>query len=145
MLDRIGKGDRISLAGAIVLFIGLFSPWYGIKTDLGGGIADQFLQSVSADAFDAMKLIDILLLLAAVGAGALIVLVALGKLDESFHRFVEVIGGAAVVLILFRLIVKPDGGLDGVASLTLKWGIFLSLIGAAAIAAGQFLSRTGKL
>lgn len=33
MLDRISKADRISLAGAIVLFIGLFLPWY--KPDVG--------------------------------------------------------------------------------------------------------------
>ncbi len=144
MLDRIEKGDRISLAGAVVLFVALFFPWYGIKTgNLGGGVAEdlakKFLSNVSADAFEAFKFVDILLVLLSVGAAAVIVLVALGKLDESFHRFVETIGGAATILVLFRLIIRPADGLS------LKWGIFVALIAAGAIAAGQYLSRKGKI
>jgi hypothetical protein len=40
--------------------------------------------------------------------------------------------------VLFRIIIQPDGA-------SLKWGIFVALIAAVAIAAGQFLSRTGKI
>lgn len=143
MLDRIQKGDRISLAGAALLFVALFFPWYGIESGaLGSGpgadLARQFLDSVSADAFEAFKFVDILLVLLAVGAAAIIVLVASGKLDESIHRFVETIGGTAAIVVLFRIFIQPDGA-------SLKWGIFVALIGAAAIAAGQYLTRTGKI
>lgn len=143
MFDRIEKGDRISLAGAVVLFIGLFLPWYGIEGDLIGGgpagdILRQFTKNVSANAFQAFSFIDIVLLLLALGAGALIVLVAMDKLDASLHRFVETIGGAAAIIVLFRIIIQPDGA-------SLKWGIFVSLIGAGAIAAGQYLSRSGRI
>lgn len=142
-MPELGKGDRISLVGAIVLLISLFFPWYGIDTgDLGGGVlgqaAEQLLGDISANAFEAFDVIDIVLLLLAVGAGALIVLVALGKLDAGLHRYVEIIGVVAAVAVLFRIIIQPDGASP-------KWGIFVALIGAAAIAAGQILDRTGKL
>ncbi len=143
MFDRIEKGDRISLAGAVVLVIALFLPWYGIEDDLlGGGPAGDALRSIvgniSLNAFEAFGFLDIVLLLLAIGAGALIVLVAMGKLDESLHRFVETIGIIAAIAVLFRLVIQPDGA-------SLKWGIFVALIGAGAIAAGQYLTRTGKI
>ncbi len=143
MWDRLEKGDRISLVGAVVLLIALFLPWYGVESDLlgGGPTEDAFRQlagNISANAFEAFGILDIVLLLLAIGAGVLIVLVALGKVDASLHRFVETIGVAAAIAVLFRLVIQPDG-------LSLKWGIFVALIGAGAIAAGQFLTRTGKI
>jgi hypothetical protein len=143
MLDRISKADRISLIGAIVLFIGLFLPWYGIESDFipdgpAGDLVRSTLESVSANAFEAFDVIDIILLLLAIAAAALIVLIALDKIDASLHRFVETIGGAAAVIVLFRMIFQPD-----LASL--KWGVFVALIGAIAIAAGPVLERMGKV
>jgi len=143
MFDRIEKGDRISLAGAVVLFFALFFPWNGIESDLAGDgpagdILRQLTKNVSASAFEAFSFIDIILLLLAVGAGALIILVAMDKLDASLHRYVETIGGVAAIIVLFRIIIQPDGA-------SLMWGFFVALIAAAAIAAGQYLSRTGKI
>ncbi len=145
MLDRLTKGDRISLAGAAVLLVGLFLPWYAIDTGgLGNGAASRLvkraLDGFTLNAFKAFDVIDVVLLLLAIAAGAVIVLVALGRLDESLHRHVESIGGVAAVAVLFRMLVRP-GDID----LSLKWGIFVSLIGAVAISAGQFLRRTGRL
>ena len=48
------------------------------------------------------------------------------------------IGGVAAIIVLFRIIFQPDGA-------SLKWGIFVALLGAAAIAAGQYLDRKGKI
>lgn len=143
MLERIGKGDRISLLGAVVLFIGLFLPWYGIDSDLlgdgpGADIARQFVEGVSANAFEAFDIIDIVLVLLSLGGAALIVLVALDKLDASLHRWVETIGGAAAIAVVFRILIQPDGA-------SLKWGIFVALVGALAMFGGQYLSRTGKI
>ncbi len=143
MLERIAKGDRISLAGAVVLFIALFLPWYGIETDfLGQGPAAdavrQIVDGVSVNAFEAFDFIDIVLLLLAIGAAALIVLVAMDRIDASLHRFVETIGGVAAIAVLFRIVIQPDGA-------SLKWGIFVALVGAVGIAAGQYLTRTGKI
>lgn len=142
MLDRLSKGDRISLGGAALLFIALFFPWYGIKASGLDGV--NLLGAASLDAFDAFKFADIVLLALAVGAGALIVLIAIGKVDRQYHRFIETIGGTAAIVVLLRLIFKPDSGIPGI-DVTLKWGIFAALIGAAAVAAGQYLQRTDKL
>lgn len=140
MLERFKKGDLISLAGAVLLFIALFMPWYGL--DVGeitggdpvlGALADR-LSDVTANAFDAFDFIDIVLLLIALGAAGLIVASSIGKLDESLVRFVEPLGGLAAVLILIRMIFQPGG--EGVG---LKYGIFVGLIAALAIAAGQRL------
>ncbi len=143
MWDRLDKGDRISFVGAAVLLIALFLPWYGIESDLlgDGPAGDAFRQlagNISANAFEAFGILDVVLLLLAIGAGVLIVLVALDKIDASLHRYVETIGVAAAIAVLFRLVIQPDGA-------SLKWGIFVALIGAGAIAAGQFLTRTGKI
>lgn len=142
-MNRFSRGDQISLGGAVLLLVGLFLPWYGISSDLipdgpGSDLAESFLESVSANAFEAFDFIDIVLLLLAVGAGVLLVLTTLGQLDASFKKYVETIGGAAAVIVLFRLFIQPEFA-------SLKWGIFVALIGAVAIAAGQFLERTGKL
>ncbi len=143
MWDRLDKGDRISFVGAAVLLIALFLPWYGIESDLlgDGPAGDAFRQlagNISANAFEAFGILDVVLLLLAIGAGVLIVLVALDKIDASLHRYVETIGVAAAIAVLFRLVIQPDGA-------SLKWGIFVALIGAGAIAAGQYLTRTGKI
>lgn len=143
MLDRIGKADRISLAGAVLLFIALFLPWYGIESGLigdgpGADLVRGLVENISANAFEAFSFVDILLLILSLGAIGLILAVALGKVDESYHRFVETIGGLAALLVLFRIVIQPDGA-------AVKWGIFVALIGGAAIFAGQFLDRTGKI
>ena len=93
---------------------------------------------MSVDAFEALKFIDILLLVLAIGAAALIVLVAMSKVDESLHAFVEILGSVAALLVLFRIVIQPDFA-------SLKWGIFVAFLGAAAIAGGQLLDRMGKI
>ena len=81
------------------------------------------MDGVSVNAFEALDFIDIVLLLLAIGAAALIVLVAMDKIDASLHRFVETIGGVAAIAVLLRIVIQPDGA-------SLKWGIFVALIGA---------------
>jgi hypothetical protein len=150
MLDRISRGDRISVAGAIALFVGLFAPWYGINVDALGGLDDsgpageilrEFTKNISASAFDAFKFTDVILAILAIAAVALIALVALDKVDDSLHRHVESIGAAAAGLIILRgIFIKPS-----LTGLSLKWGIFFALLGAIAIAAGRYLNRTNKI
>ena len=77
-----------------------------------GDILRQLTKNVSANAFEAFQFIDIILLLLAVGAGALIVLVAMDKLDSSLHRYVETIGGVAAIIVLFRIIIRAGWSRD---------------------------------
>ncbi len=127
MLDRIGKGDRISLGGAVVLFISLFLTWYKVS----GGII-----SVSSNAFDTLKYTDILLLIGSIAVVALILLIAQGTVDAALSPIVLVIGAVATLLVLFRLISIPvPDGIDASRGV----GIFIGLIGAIAIAVGQVM------
>ncbi len=138
-MNRFSRGDQVSLGGAVLLLVGLFLPWYGIESGLlGDGPGSEILESISANAFEAFDFIDIVLLLLAIGAGVLLVLTTVGNLDASLKKYVETIGGVTALTVLFRLVFQPEFASP-------KWGIFVALIGAVAIAAGQFLSRTGKI
>ncbi len=137
MLNRIGNGDRISLGGAIVLFISLFMTWYTIKVSLGGltsGIA------ANASAFDALKFTDLLLLVISVGVAAVILLIASNKIGSELSQAVLPAGAVATLFVLFRLIKVPGVDVSGV-DVGRGFGIFLGLIGAAAIVAGQVMKQ----
>ncbi len=142
-MERLSKGDMISLGGAVALFISLFSPWYGVDTgDIPGGVPDfakDLVGNFSVSGFEAFRFIDIVLVLLAIGSGALIILCNMGKIDRSLKRLVESVGSFAALAVLFRLFIHPADGLG------VKWGIFLALIGAVAIALGQSLTRMGKI
>jgi len=133
MLDRIGKGDRISLGDAILLFISLFLPWYKVSVSIGG-----ISRSESGHAFETLKYTDIILLLISIAVVAIIILIAQGTLDAALAPIVLVVGAIATLLILYRMIDKPGPDVDGL-DVGLGFGIFLGLIGAVAIAVGQVM------
>lgn len=132
MLDRIEKNDRISLGGAAVLLISLFLTWYKVSA---GGL------SITGNAFDTLKYTDILLLLGSIAVIAIILLIAQGTLDEALSPAILVIGAVATLLVLFRLLNTPaPDGVDASRGI----GIFIGLIGAAAIAVGQIMKAQGR-
>ena len=140
MLDRFSRGDKIAAGGGLLLVISLFLPWYGIKLGdalPGGGALTSQLESITANAFDALKFIDILLLLIGAAVAVGLFLIASGKADSGLRAFVESIGGVAALLVLFRMFDQPGPG----GFIVLKYGIFISFIAAVAIAVGGFLNR----
>jgi hypothetical protein len=137
VLTRLGNGARISLGGAIVLFISLFMTWYTAKVSLGGLISDI---GVNASAFDAFKFTDLLLAAISLGVIAVIVLVATDKLGPELSQAVLPAGALATLLVLFRLIKMPTPDVQGV-DFGRGFGIFIGLIGAAAIVVGQVMDR----
>ena len=105
-------------------------PWYGASASFGGVSA-----SANASAWKAFSFIDILLFLVILVAIGLVVARASGNipdLPQPPGLIVAAAGAFAVVLILFRLLVVPDGGVDveGV-DFSRKFGVFLGLIAAA--------------
>lgn len=137
MLTRLGNGARISLGGAIVLFISLFMTWYTAKVSVGGLVSGI---GVDANAFDAFKFTDLLLLVISLGVAAVILLVASDKLGPELSQAVLPAGGLATLLVLFRLVNMPTPDIQGV-DFGRGFGIFIGLIGAAAIVAGQVMDR----
>lgn len=129
MLNRLGRGDQISLGGGALLVLSLFLNWYSVSF---GGF------SVSLDAFDAFTVIDILLLILGAGVIALILGIAADKVDALYAPIVLGAGALAFLFVLFRMIFKPNAGdvPDGV-DYGLSFGIFVALIATIAIVAGQ--------
>jgi len=52
-------------------------------------------------------------------------------------------GGTAALFVLYRMLALPAGQTD-LVSLSLSWGVWLALLGAAAIVAGGLLSGSGQ-
>ena len=141
--SKISFGEMIAGVSAVALFLIMLLPWYGASAEFGGISAN-----VNASAWEAFSLIDILLFL--------VILVALGvviaratdsmpDLPQPPGLIVAAAGGFAVVLILFRLLVVPDGDVDveGV-DFSRKIGIFLGLIAAAGITFGGWTAMNER-
>jgi hypothetical protein len=115
-LRRLRFGEWLALAGGVLLIVSLFLPWYG---DVSG--------------FEAMTVIDILLVLIAAVGIALAVLQATQTtpaLPVAFGVLTVVIGAIGVLLVLFRLIDSP-GDVGGPAA-----GAWLGLVAAAGMTVG---------
>jgi hypothetical protein len=136
--SRLTTGDIVAGVGGIVLLISLFLPWYGVSVDIAGF-------SVSGSGWEALGFIDILLFLISVAAIAVVAARAAGALPVDIPAPVILLGlGAfALLLVLFRIIDIPvDGNVPDEVDLSRKVGIFIALIGAAAVAYGGWRTNT---
>jgi len=139
-LDKLSTGERIAAVSGILLFIFMtFFDWYGVEVSGVGGFSGAV--PGGGNAWDALDVIPIFLMLAIVVAiGVAIVRLTDADLEPpvSMNAIVAVLGALAVLLILYRIVDTPGGGDFGGVSvdLTLKLGIFLSLLSAAGIAYG---------
>lgn len=137
ILGRMGRGDRIAAGGAVALFISLFMPWFGLTT--GSSVVDQALGSIGAtsvNAFRAFGFIDILLLLISLAVVGGLVMIAMDRIDSGLRRIVEVAGGIATLLVLWGM--YDNAKLQAIG---LKFGAFVGLLGAVAIAVGGYVNR----
>ncbi len=141
--SKVSFGEMIAGVSAIALFVFMLLPWYGVSASFGGvGISD------SASAWEAFSFIDILLFLVVAVAIGLVVARAAGavpELPQPPGLIIAAAGAFAVLLILFRLIVIPDGNVDvdGV-DFSRKIGIFLGLIAAAGITFGGWTAMNER-
>jgi hypothetical protein len=132
--SKLTLGEQIAAASGIALLIVMFLPWYGVDVNVGPLSASE-----SANAWEALSFIDILLFLIAVVAIGVPVAKAMGSLPDDIPgpMLVLAAGGLGVLLVLFRLIdlPTPDISAAGV-DFGRKIGIFLGLIATAGIAYG---------
>ena len=138
--SKLTTGDIIAGVGGVVLLISLFLPWYGVSVDVGG-----FSASESGSGWEVLGSIDILLFLIAVAAIALVLARAAGALPGGHPGG----GGAAgpgalaVLLVIYRIIDIPtEGDVPEQVDLSRKIGIFIALLGAAAVAYGGWRTNT---
>lgn len=111
---------------------------------LGAGfssLAGRQLATVSAH--EALKDISpMLLVLAGISlVASLLRLADVTGLLEAGGGQIALAGGAAALCVLFRMLTRPGAQTD-LVSLSLSWGIWLALLGAAAIVVGGLLSAS---
>ncbi len=132
-LNRLNDGERIAGIGGVVLLISLWLSWYGVP-----GVADVAGIDTTANAWQSFDLIDIILFLTAVVAIGAALLSASGEavsLPVAASSVVAGMGALSVLLVLYRII-NPPG--PGEADLDLKFGIFVGLLAAGAVAYGGY-------
>lgn len=141
MLERMSRGDRVAGGGAILLIVSLFLPWYGFDfsgVDVPDNGFTKLVEGITVNAFKALDYIDVVLLLIGVAVLAVVFLMANGNLDDSLRSWIETVGSFAALAVIFRMFDQPNPA----QLVTLKYGIYLSVIGALAIAVGGYLNRS---
>jgi hypothetical protein len=138
--DRLRTGELITgIAGAALLII-MFLPWFGIDLGIGEAVEDaqdlgitvpDVEDSVNFNAWESFGFIDIILFL----TGIVAVGVAAAAAMARTVALPVAASAVATVLVVYRLI-DPigEGGVDR------KFGLFLGLIAAAAVAYGGWRS-----
>jgi hypothetical protein len=166
--SRPRYGPLLCALGAVVVAIAVYVPWYGMRLTASGvslaehsltRVAQEFgnsnLQSylgranariaglaehefASLSAHQAFKVLDVVILLAAIAACllALLVLAGVASFDRS-RGWLALLGLLAFLCVLFRVIDPPTPA-GGYLVLSLREGAWLSLLGSAAILAGAF-------
>jgi hypothetical protein len=140
-LDRLSTGEKIAAVSAVLLFVFMFFDWFGVEVSGVPGFSGS-VGGAGGSAWDALDVIPIFLMLAIVVAlGVAIVRLTDADLEPpvSMNAVVAVLGGLAVLLILYRIVDPPAAGgtFGGVeVDITRKLGIFLGLVSAGGIAYG---------
>lgn len=143
--NRLKFGDLIAGGGALLLLISLFLEWYNVSVEGLGGVSGGV---GLGNAFQALGIGPIFLLLVALVVIAIVVVRALGvqipQLPAPLSTIILGLGALAALYCLFRLIFTPDpdvpGGLDDAIDVGRGIGVFLAFLSTLAITAGGFLS-----
>jgi hypothetical protein len=142
-LDRLHRGEVISLVAAILLFVLMFFDWYGAKaTTSGEPLGGVITGAAGGSAWQTLEVIPLFLMLAIVVAVGAAILRASGSAWKPAippAAAVTVLGLLAALLILIRII-SPPGPSGAFSELgmeaTLKLPVFLALAAALGIAYG---------
>ncbi|MGH2906316.1 MAG: hypothetical protein ACRDKI_06045, partial [Solirubrobacterales bacterium] len=142
MAEKTTTGRLIAAAGGIVLIISLFLSWYGLSGTTGN-IAGQLNIDTSFSGWQSLDIGDFVLFLIgllAITPAALDIFDL--ELELPFDKGLAILvgGGIAVAWVILRILDKPGGGIAG-SVLSLKFGIFVALVGAALVTFGGFTQR----
>jgi hypothetical protein len=121
--STLAYGELVGAVGGLGLLVASFLPWYS-----AGG--------EDATAWQAFSVVDLVIAAAAV-AGLSVGLVVLFRISVSYpvagSAVTTLLGGLALLLILYRLLDPPGGDLD------VELGAWLGLLGAAGVGVGGYL------
>jgi len=140
--SRLSFGEMVAGISAVVLFIALFLPWYGVSIKGAGAFGGA---SSSGNAWDWYGGRDLLLAAIAVLVAGYVLLRALDVLPAALPfdpaLAILVLGGLAVLMVLIGILHIPDHGVGGFAKaagidFSRKWGLFLGFLASCGIAYG---------
>jgi len=145
---KLGMGERLAGLGGIVLIGVMFLDWWGVPTGLGslpqglpGGVpGGTGGQETGVDAWSGLDFIDFVLLLTGASGIGLAWISAVGRranIPVAKGVFACFLGALSVLLIVWRIC-------DPVADGSLKIGIFLGLIAAAAVGIGGYMTAAAQ-
>lgn len=142
-IARLSNGERIAGGSAILLLAFMFLQWYGLS------IAERpnllFGLHIFDDGGNAWQTLGVISFVLALVIAVTVGVVARQLFDQDWDPRVSsgavifILGALAVCLILLRIVFPPDlgGEVEGFTfDVTLKAGIFLSLVAACGIAYG---------
>jgi hypothetical protein len=136
---RISFGEMIAAVSGFLLILFMFLPWFGYSANIG---------SVNRNFWEVSDILDILLLLVGLIAIGVALARAAGAMPANLPAPVGTIvlgaGALAVLIVLFRLLVPPDGGVDEI-DVGRKIGVFLGLLAAAGVAFGGYTASNERV
>ena len=135
-VTRLSQGQKIAAGSALLLFIVMFFSWFGAPDSELTRFAEAAGVDTSANAWQSFDFIDLILLLTiivAVGAAALVASGNSVNLPIPASTVVAALGALSTLLVLYRIIDPPS-------SADRKFGVFLGLILAGAVAYGGWRS-----
>jgi uncharacterized membrane protein len=139
-MDRLTVRELIAMAGGVLLGIGIFAPWYAAVSPLATIAGHRGLGTYSA--WEAHQILRWLLLLAAIAPFILAyIIVRDHQLTWARGELTAVVSITAVGLLLYVGVIDRPG--DPPGQIELRWGWYVSLLGAILMLAGSVL-RTGE-
>jgi hypothetical protein len=170
--NRPSQGLVVSALGSAVLAVSMFLPWYSLSITTAGAAAAQQQFATAAQqygnpamqamanqvgagfssvagrpiltmsAHEALKDLSVIVLLLA-GVALLASLLRLGGVVEVGGDQMAVLGFAAVLCVLFRML-SPPGTHTGLVALSLSWGSWVALFAAVAIVGGGIWTPSAR-
>jgi hypothetical protein len=131
-VTRLSQGQKIAAGSAILLFIVMFFSWFGAPDSELTRFAQAAGVDTSANAWQSFDFIDLILLLTVIVAVGGVALIASGNtanLPIPASTVTTAMGALSTLLVLYRVIDPPSDA-------SRKFGVFLGLVLAAAVAYG---------
>jgi hypothetical protein len=129
----------IAAVSGLVLIISPFLEWYNVSAK--SSLVDFSVGGSGWDILSWVPWLITLIGLVAIGLAVAKAAGALPNLPSSPGFIILVLGGAAVVFTLFRLLVVPDAGVSSsVVDVGRSFGIFIAFLAAVGVAVGGWLT-----
>ena len=135
-IGKVSNGEKLAAGGGILAFVGLLFKWYGLSLGALGAYLNTAGYSTSISGWHGSTMLRWLILIMLIAAVGLAVMKAYGQsleLPISPSVIVTGLGGLSLLFVLYRVVSPPS-------HTSVKFGIFISLVGAAVTTFGGWQS-----